>query len=193
MHNILKEQIEKIGPLADNLWEEIQTYAEISQVRKNEILVPYQSLNKYVFKVISGSFMCSQISESGTKKAVWFHFDDESDIMSSQDSYFNNEPTKYEFKALEDSEVFSIHKTHTDRWIETYEVFNRFYLKNIINDFIIVYEARSCLLTYTSTEFLLYIQKKFPTIFEKIPDRYIADFMGVTPEWYSKLRKKLRS
>lgn len=177
----------------EEFWHEIQSQAKTESVSKNEILVRYYSKSQDVYFVESGSFVCSQISDSGKSTAIWFYFSDIFENVACVDSYFNGENTKYEIKALEDSTVTRFHKSTIDSWFNKYDAFKRFYVESIIQDFLTIFEARSSLLTFTSLEFLQYTKTRFPFIFDRLPAHMIADFMGITPEWYSKLQKKLES
>lgn len=187
----LNEGIKQFGPVEDAFQEELTANHKVIDVKKNEVLIRYNTISKDVYLILEGSFICSQISESGSTQAIWFHFEDFFDSVATLDSFYMDEHTKYEIKAMEDSKVVKISKQNLDRWIETYHAFSQFFLRNIIQDFVIIYEARSCLLTYNSLEFLRYTKRKFPFLFERLPAYYIAEFMGITPEWYSKLQKKL--
>ncbi len=191
MFEKVKETIERVAPIETGLWEDIRRRGKVIPVQKNEILIRYGSKCRETYYIVEGSFVKSQISESGVSKAVWFHFDDYFEFLATADSFFADEHTKYEIKALEDSVVIKFSKQMIDEWVEAYTCFNQFYRHYIIQDFITIFEARSCLLTYSSVEFLQYCQKRFPFLFLKLPGHYIADFIGVTPEWYSKLQRKV--
>lgn len=191
MFQRLKEKVNAIATLEEGLWADIQAQAKIIEVEKHELLVRYGDKSKDVFFVAEGSFACSQVSESGKSTAIWFYFDDVFEFMATVDSLYNDEPTKYELKALKDSVVIKLPIAAVHHWADTSIAFGQLHRERIVMDFITVFEARSCLLTFTSLEFLGYIREKFPFIFEKLPGHYIADFMGITPEWYSKLQKKL--
>ncbi|MEL6190537.1 MAG: Crp/Fnr family transcriptional regulator [Bacteroidota bacterium] len=186
-----RKKLLESGPVEDALWQEIQRQAKFLEVKKGEELVQYYSVSTDLFFVLKGSFVVSQITEQGDSKAVWFHFDDVFEYVGSPDSLFSGESTKYEIKALEDGKVIKFPKEVIDVWVKTYPSFNQIFIETIVHDFITIYDARSSLLTYSTLEFLQYTQEKFPFILEKLPAHYIADFLGITPEWYSKLKKKL--
>ena len=187
----LKQRLSEFGPIEEDFWKEVLAHHKLLNVKKDELLIRYNTASKDAYYILSGSFLVSQISESGTKKAIWFHFDDIFDVVASPDSYFKDGLTKYEVKALEDAVVVKLNKQRIDEWIKKYASFNNFFINKFVLDFLTIYEARSSLLTFTSLEFLKYTKEHFPFIFDRLPSYLIADFIGVTPEWYSKLQKKL--
>lgn len=189
----LKNRIAKTVKIEDHIWEEVKKHHKVQEVKKNEILVRYNEMSKDVFFINSGAFKVYQITENGNRRAIWFHFADVFEFMACLDSYFMDEYTKYELVAIEDAVVIKFNKQRIDDWIKNHQSFNYFFVSNIIDDFVTIYEARSYLLSYSSIDFLKYTQQKFPFILNKLPDYHIADFIGVSPEWYSKLQKKLKS
>ena len=42
-----------------------------------------------------------------------------------------------------------------------------------------------------SSDFLLFLYNQHPVYLQRIPDKYIAEFMGISKEWLSKLKKKV--
>lgn len=191
MINQLKAQLEVYHELDKGFWGEVLDHHKIIQVQKDDIVIRYNSICKDVYFLVQGSVKCSQILEDGGSKAVWFHFDDIFEAVVAPDSFYDEEPTKYEFRALEKSTLIKIKKEWLNHWVATYKCFNYIFVHNIVRDFVSIYEARSCLLSLSSLDFLKYTRRKFPFIFEKLPAYLIADFMGVTPEWYSKLNRKV--
>ncbi|MEM6767146.1 MAG: Crp/Fnr family transcriptional regulator [Bacteroidota bacterium] len=189
----LRQTLTALTPIDDRLWEDIEKNAKPLEVSKGETLIQFSTVCTDLFYIAKGSFVVSQITEKGESRAVWFHFEDAFEYMTSPDSFFIEESTKYEMKAMEASQVIKFSKEVVQGWVSSYPSFNRLFLDFIIRDFVIIYEARSSLLTLSTLEFLQYTQEKFPFIIQRLPSHYIADFLGITPEWYSKLKKKLAS
>ncbi|MEM9720531.1 MAG: Crp/Fnr family transcriptional regulator [Bacteroidota bacterium] len=177
-------------PLSDEIWQEVAQNTREIVLKKGETLIPYSSLATTANIIVSGSAKKSMIDSKGSKTAIWFFFQDMFDVAVCFDSYYLEEHTKYEITALENLVVFQIEKEKIEDWLERFPAFNRFYRKDIMKSFFLVTEIRSHMLSHTSTEFIQYLRKNYPEIIEKVPLRYIADFMGITPEWLSKIYKK---
>ncbi|RNC80200.1 MAG: Crp/Fnr family transcriptional regulator [Winogradskyella sp.] len=192
IYSKLKSRFTSEITVSDNLWSDIKSIIEIKTIKKNEILIPYDSLDPNVYPIIKGSFMCSLVTEEGNKKAVWFFFDDEFDVACAHDSFFLNKRTKYEIVALEESIVARTGKADFENLLDKHQEFNTFFIKDILNKFIKLNEVRSHSLVYNSEDYIRYLKKEYPIIFSRIPAKHIAHFLGVTPEWYSKLLKKDR-
>ncbi len=191
MYQKLKESFEFDGqPINKDLWDEMKTQSNLLQIKKKEVLIPYGSNKKYVYFIASGSFMLTLSFREGEGKAVWFHLDSMSNMATCADSYFLNEPTKYELIALENSTVIRFSKKSFDSWVLKYAMFNQFYIRGITYERIAIQESRALRMLCTPEEYLNFINEKYPQLTKRIPSKYIAHFLGISPEWYSKLKKK---
>ncbi|MCG8332703.1 MAG: hypothetical protein MI974_33770, partial [Chitinophagales bacterium] len=52
-------------------------------------------------------------------------------------------------------------------------------------------ELRALLISLSSEEMLQYLHEHYPQILQQIPSKYVANFLGITPQWLSKLKHKL--
>ncbi len=190
VHN-LKDRIQNTVGMSNEMWEDISSKVFPLSVKKGKVLVEQGTCNKVVYFIVKGGFVSSFISEKGNKKASWFFLSNDFDFVSCSDSFFTNLPTSYELKAIEDSEVITLNKKDIDNWVEHYPLFNRFYREVIISRFLSIQNVRSVLLTNTVEDLVLYLKKNHPLFFLRVQDYYLAQFIGVSPEWYSKLKKKL--
>ncbi|WP_394746723.1 Crp/Fnr family transcriptional regulator [Spongiimicrobium salis] len=186
----LLEKMKEIIPVSDELWKDVQKHTKIMYLKRGEVLIPYSQVDTNAYLVVQGSFDASLISLDGSRKTIWFYFDGLFDSIVCMDSYFLNQPTKYEITALEDAIVFKVSKQEVDVLVEKYPAMNEFYRTDIIANFIKVDEIRNHMIAYTPKEFLAYLRTHYPEIFLRIPAKNIAHFMGITPEWYSKIQRE---
>ena len=191
MHEIFKKIIEKnSNPINARLWEEIKTKSQLITLEKNEILISYGSNHKYVYFVTSGSLVVSTISEDGNEKAVWFHLADVFNMATCVDSYFHNKATIYQIKALENATVIKFSKNNFDTWIQNYPSFNQYYINGITEDSIAIQELKALRLVSTPEQFLKILKERYPSLINRVSSKNMAHFLGISPEWYSKLKKK---
>lgn len=187
----LKNKLEASMTLSDELWKEIKDTRVEKHIKKGETIINYSSINRKVHIVISGAFETSLISTNGDKQTTWFHFDELFDVVVCFDSYYLNEPTKYEVVALENAEVCIFHKDALDSLRKKYPEMNEFYINEIIGDTIHLAEIRNHMIAHTPKEFLAYLKKHYPIFLERTPSNKLAQFMSITPEWLSKIKKGL--
>jgi len=96
------------------------------------------------------------------------------------DSTSNNQPCKLFIDALEDSEVDVLEKGNEDT-IELQKILNR--LEALQNRVIMM-------LSSTALERYEHFVETYPKIIQRVPQRMIASYLGMTPEALSKVKGK---
>ncbi|MEL6670459.1 MAG: hypothetical protein AAFP08_15920, partial [Bacteroidota bacterium] len=66
----------------------------------------------------------------------------------------------------------------------------RFYHDVVITAMVEENEVKTKLIAYSSREKYDFILQEMPTVIQKVPSKYIAEFCGISAEWLSKLRKQ---
>ncbi|MEM1258720.1 MAG: Crp/Fnr family transcriptional regulator, partial [Bacteroidota bacterium] len=158
--------------------------------KKNEVLIPFGDNNKDVYIILSGCLESSLKTVDGKSHSVWFYFEDFFDVVVAMDSYFMNEPTKYQFKALEKTVVVAQNRELVDSWVEGNPNFNRFFRKDITYHLTLIYEINAYRLINTPMDFFSYLNNRHNALFSRVPANKMANFIGISPEWFSKLQKK---
>ena len=96
------------------------------------------------------------------------------------DSTSSNQPCKLFIDALEDSEVLILEKGNEDK-IELQKILNR--LEALQNRIIMM-------MSLTAIERYKYFVETYPEIIQRVPQRMIASYLGITPEALSKVKNK---
>ena len=106
-------------------------------------------------------------------------------------SFTRQVPSIYTTRALADSEVFLLPKTSMDELLEKVPKFER-YFRIIFQNSLITHQNR-ILQSYSATADERYraFREKYPTLEQYVPLKYIASYLGITPEFLSKVRRKL--
>jgi CRP-like cAMP-binding protein len=106
-------------------------------------------------------------------------------------SYTKQVPSIYTTRALADSEVWLIPKASLDLLLEKYPKFER-YFRIIFQNSLVSHQHR-IIQNYSASaeERYLLFREKFPALEQYVPQKYIASYLGITPEFLSKIRRKL--
>lgn len=188
----LREKLASVIPVSEALWSQVKEEWKEVHVQKGRKIVHFGDLNTKVFIVVSGSLEISLILSDGTSKSVWFFLDELFNVATTPDSAFLNTPTKYEITALEDTVLLQSDCSTLDKTAEKFPELYKFKAQGILHDSILMNEIRNHIITYKPLDFVKYLYDNYPIFVERIPSKHIANFMGITPEWYSKLKKKIR-
>lgn len=106
-------------------------------------------------------------------------------------SYISGEPATMKIEAIEESEVLFIEKDDYEDLFEKIPKLERVFRK-LLERSIVAYQMRLIdRLSKTAEERYVNFSKKFPSLVNTVPQKQIASFIGVTPEFFSKMKAKM--
>jgi CRP-like cAMP-binding protein len=102
-------------------------------------------------------------------------------------------PSIYTTRALADSEILLLPKVRMEELLERYPVFERYY-RIMFQNSLVTHQNR-LIEAFANTAEKRYsnFQKKYPQLEQFVPLKYIASYLGITPEFLSKIRRKRMS
>lgn len=105
-------------------------------------------------------------------------------------SFTTQQPSIYTTRALADSEVLLLPKIRMEELLDRYPVFERFF-RIMFQNSLVVHQNR-LIEAFSVTAETRYenFQKKYPHLEQFVPLKYIASYLGITPEFLSKIRRK---
>jgi CRP-like cAMP-binding protein len=168
--------------------DEIVSHFKKRKVLKNELLLQEGAVCKDLVFVQDGCLRLYYVSHD-VEVSVWFAFKNNSAIELY--SFISEKPTNYFLQAIEDSEIWYLPKAELNRMYETYPKMQEL-MRNFWEDVVLNLIDRFTALQRDSAEqrYLDLLAK--PPYLQKIPQKYLASFIGVTPTSLSRIRKTIR-
>ncbi len=163
----------------------LDLFTEIT-VAKGDILLQSGNVCKYLYFVKDGLFR-HYIDEQTV------HFSSENSFMCDLTSFSTQTPSLKSFEALEDSVLFRIAYDdlhHICQKVQYGERFNRLLVEEAFNKTVLYIYA---LQKKTPTERYQTFLQQFKGLSQRIPQYYIASYIGVTPQSLSRIRRKIFS
>jgi CRP-like cAMP-binding protein len=173
--------------------EEIYFFSALLRPRslaKGDFLIREGEVCKYETFITKGSLKSYYLDENGFEHIIDFLIEEwwASDLYS----LLTHTPSKSNIKALEDTEVLQIGKNDLEVLYQKVPKFERFFRILFQNAYI---AQRAQINTNLSTEaeerYILFLQKK-PYAENRFYQKDIASYLGITPQFLSALKKKLR-
>ncbi len=157
---------------------------------KGEFLLREGDVCKYETFVVKGLLKIYFLDENGFEHIIDFAIEEwwASDLYSllTQTASTSN------IKALEDTEVLQISKDNLEILYQEIPKLERFFRILFQNAFITQREQINSNLSINATErYHLFLQKK-PYAEKRFTQKDIASYLGITPQFLSSLKKKLR-
>ncbi|MEC8832729.1 MAG: Crp/Fnr family transcriptional regulator [Bacteroidota bacterium] len=159
------------------------------KIKKNAFLMQAGEVNKYEYFITEGCLKVYTLDEDGAPHISMFAVEDY--WTGDMASFMTKEPSNYFIKATEDSKLLGISKANYDLLFQEIPKFERFY-RILYQNSLISYIRRSNQgISLTAEERYIAFKKKYPNIVNRITQKDLAGYIGITPEFMSKIITKV--
>ena len=173
--------------------EKLLSKGKLLQVKSKSLLVQPGTICDKVYFVLKGGFVCRFIDkELEIEKTINFYLEDLHPFMSCVDSYFSETQTDCELRAVAYSEVLEFDKKDIDAIVLEDIVFFQFYHFMVTRAFQEENNFKLKIISYSSQRLYSYLITNCPEVIRQVPSKFVAEFMGISAEWLSKLKNKNR-
>ncbi len=143
------------------------------------------------FLVVEGAFIRQCIHPiSGEEKTIDFHLPNYQYIITLIDSFFLDIPTELQIKCIEKATYLQLPRSSIDFWIEKDESYRNYYNREIVSALVRENNRMRKHIMMKPEEFYDYFMERFPQVIQNIPSKHIAEYIGISREWLSKIRSK---
>lgn len=119
------------------------------------------------------------------------HFACEGWWIGDMYSYISNKPGNLFIEVMEESEIITISKENHQQLYHEIPKLERFFRILAENSLVAHQERLMDNLSLSAEERFEKFCSKYPTLIQKIPQKQIASYIGVTPEFFSKMKSKM--
>jgi CRP-like cAMP-binding protein len=189
MFDPLLQNIRKHIPLSESEADLIASFLQVRKIRKNQLLVepPYPSSAEHF--ISKGCFRSYYLDNDGIEHTLSFAI--EGWWMTDLQSFFTGEPAKYHVESLEEGQVFMLKKEHLEELYLKIPVLNIYFRKLYQNAIVSQTERLLNVLSTTADERYIRFIAKYPALEKRLPQYLIASYLGVTPEFLSKIKSRI--
>ncbi len=167
----------------------ISSLFKLRKVRKRQFLFQEGDICRYTSFVVKGCLRSYGIDKNGGEHV--FQFAVENWWIGDMESFNRETPSMMNVDALEDSEILMLSKEDSEllyKQVPKYEHFSR---KLLENAFIAHQQRIIQSICFSAAERYLFFCDKYPFLVQRLPQTQIASYLGITPEFLSKLRGQL--
>ncbi|GBF20738.1 MULTISPECIES: Crp/Fnr family transcriptional regulator [Arenibacter] len=159
------------------------------KAKKKAFLMQAGDVTKYEYFITKGCLKVYTMDEEGAPHISMFAVEDywTGDIAS----FMMKKPTPYFIKATEHSELLGISRANYDLLFQEIPKFEKFY-RILYQKSLISYIQRSNHgISLTAEERYIEFKSKYPQIVNRITQKDLAGYIGITPEFMSKIISKV--
>lgn len=171
------------------------SYNMLFNIRKAEVLsIPTKTVLLEEGKIANRIYLirkgCMRLFFNDEGKDITFQFFFEGDFVASFDSLYNGKPSLFSLESIEPSEILSIKKEDFFQEIESNASLRILYEKKIIERFSFYQYLFLSRIKNTPQQRYEELLKEFPNIIQRVPQHYIASYLGITPVSLSRIRNR---
>lgn len=160
-----------------------------TRVKKNRPLLHAGEICRNIYFVCEGCLRMYYTDNAGYDHTILFTPENwwAVDIAS----FSNRKPAFYSLMALEDTRLLYLSYSSLEDLYKTAPRFERFFRILTQNGFNIYQERITAALSLTAEERYTMFRKLYPDLETRIAQKHIASYIGITPVFLSKLRRRL--
>lgn len=166
----------------------LREFAELRSYAKNELIFTEGSISNEIYFVTKG---CVRLfyNVDGSDKTAFFYT--QGKFICAGESYTFNLPAIENYQALEDTELIVLSKVAIEELLaisSRFEVIARIATEN---ELITCQKMIASFITKSAEERYVDLLNNQGELFQRVPQQYIASFLGVSPETLSRIKARV--
>lgn len=189
MFDRLREHILQRIPLSDDEFPSCTSSMIPKRIRKGSYLVQEGEHAKYLAFVTKGCLRAYTVGKKGEEHIV--QFATEGWWISDLYSFLTGKEATYYIDALEDSDLLLLDSVEYEKLCTTVPKFERYFRILLQNNYIATHRRVVASLSMSAEERYLQLVEESPGIIQRVAQRHIASYLGITPEALSRIRNRI--
>ena len=187
--DLLLNSIAKHVELTEKEKDLVLSLVSYDEFKAKSILLKPGEIALETYFVLDGMIRSYTVDTNGVEHVLsfaapnWF--------ITDMYSLFSNKPAQQYLAVISDAKVYRLSKENQEKLYELVPKMERFF-RILIENSVIAHQQRLIdNLSLTAEDRYEKFCKKYPDFIQCIPQKHIASYIGVTPEFFSKMKARL--
>ncbi|PWN63153.1 Crp/Fnr family transcriptional regulator [Chryseobacterium oncorhynchi] len=189
MMESLKTHIREYVDISDEKLERYCNAFILRKIKKKDFLLKEGDICEFEGFIVNGCFKVSHTDRNASEQILYFGI--ENWWISDIDSFINGIPSKLNIQALEDSEILLISKENKEKLYQEMPEIERLMRLKFQMSIIALQRRIIDNLSKSSEERYVGFLKDYSKTAHRLTNIQIAAYLGVTPEFISRIRRKI--
>lgn len=188
MYQLLRSHFNKYVQLSAEEFERSITYFTHKKFRKHQYIQQAGDVSRYETYVLKGCTRSFEVDDSGQEHIIQFGVEDW--WVGDMYSFLTGTPSSLNIDCIEETEVLQITLENQDRMCNEVPKLERHFRKLVQHAYCASIERISSNLSKPALTRYKEFIKKYPLIEQRIPNHFIASYLGIAPQSLSRLRSQ---
>lgn len=188
MHRLI-EHFETYLPLNEEEKKWVEARAILRKIKRRQMILQEGFVCKHYSFVLEGCFRMYGMDDKGTEHNIQFAA--ENDWIADIGSFHSGKPSQLFIEAIESSIILQIEKQDLYFLYTNIPKLDRIFKVIIENKYVELQDRVLQNISSTAQQRYLNFLEQYPTLSLRLPNVQIASYLGITPEFLSKIRKDL--
>jgi CRP-like cAMP-binding protein len=171
--------------LSDEEFETLESKLHLVNFDKKTKLVNIGDVAANIYFVLKG--ITRRYFYRG-KQEIITHLVKEGGLMGSVISFLTGEPSRYVLETIEPVTAYSISKKDLDELFAMDKKWEKFGRKILTTFFLQVEYHNIDMIRYSTRERFINFMKEYPDLVLRVPQKYLASYLEIQPETFSRLK-----
>ena len=190
MNNSLTAYIKRYVYLSTQENEYFQTSLKQVTFKKGDYLLQEGQKCTARYYIVKGCLRSFYLDSKANEQII--HFGLENWWISEYDSLINQQPSNIFIQAIEDTEVLALDQLSFDQLSLEIPAIDTLFRKIMEKTFIASQRRIEYMLSYSGEERYTKFVDQNPEFLQRVPQYMMASYLGMSPEFYSKIRSNTK-
>ena len=189
--DLFRSAVAQFVAFTDDEWEIFQSHLKVLTLNKKEYLAEVGKVCNYIGYIVSGATRCFHIKDGSI---ITSYFSLEGEMVTSYKSFLTSTASPHAIQCIEKTElvVFSFADLQALANHELLALKMERFGRLVAEFLIFCYEDRiTSFVTLNPEERYINLMAKSSNIIQRIPQHYIANYLGITPVSLSRIRRRI--
>lgn len=185
----LFQHITQYAPLSPHEKETIASKVSQRKFLKGQFVVQAGDVCSHQSYVLSGCLKSFSIDDEGQEHIVSFAL--ENWWTGDLGSFITQNPADYHVQCIEASELIQFSSHNMEVLFSEVPALERFFRITIQNAYVAAQRRVVDGMSFNAKEKYLHFEAKYPELIQRVPQYLIASYLGITPQFLSKIKRQL--
>jgi CRP-like cAMP-binding protein len=190
MFEQIDQSVSRFIQLTEEEWQLFHSLLKYKKVKKKNFLLQEGEICDFEAYIIKGCIRIYYINKEGTETILLFAVEDW--WVSDLSSFMDQKPSSLFIETIEDCELLIINYASKATLFDKVPKFERFFRLLVQRAFAVLQQRFYAAVSQTAEERYLAFIEKYPQIVQRVPQHQIARYIGVSPEFLSKVRSTMQ-